>query len=371
MIDGAEAIRRFEAAGARLFVGVPDSLMKGFCNAIDTHADSARHIVAANEGGAVATGTGHFLATGRPAVVYMQNSGLGNAVNPLSSLTSPRVYGIPMVLLIGWRGEPGVQDEPQHGHQGAITKEQLDLLDIPVTVIGPDDDLSVFVDAYERAQTIGSPVALLVRKGTFAPPLAGERSIGLSRIDAIQQVVAALPQETAYVATTGFTGRELALLRDQRGEPWASDFLMVGSMGHAAAISLGLAVGSPDRVVCCLDGDGAVAMHMGTLAVIGAEDPANLLHLVLNNGVHESVGGQPSALRGVDVGALAESVGYASSAAVSSEPELTERLQEFRQGREGPVLIEVRIAPGSPDGLPRPSDFHQRARDMRKWLSGG
>ena len=368
MIEGAEAIRRLEAAGARLFVGVPDSLMKGFCSALDSAVEHGRHVVTANEGAAVAAAAGHFLATGRPAVVYMQNSGLGNAVNPLSSLTSARVYGIPMVLMIGWRGEPGVSDEPQHEHQGAITRGQLDLLDIPTTLLDADARPPVLEEVYRGAVEAGGPVAILVRKGAFDSPPETDPVEGLRRLDAIEIVVDRLPDDTAFVATTGFTGRELALLRDKRGESWASDLLMVGSMGHASAIALGLALADPGRTVCCLDGDGALVMHMGSLAAIGAEQPANLVHVILNNGVHESVGGQPSALRNVDLPALARSVGYVAAVGVSTAADLTEALTD---PLPGPTLIEVKVVAGTVDGLPRPSDFHQRIEDMRAWLSGG
>lgn len=372
MLTGAEAIRCFEEGGTRLFVGVPDSLMKGFCNALDEHVEGARHVVTANEGLAVATAAGHFLATGEPAVVYMQNSGLGNAVNPLSSLTSSRVYGIPMVLLIGWRGEPGVSDEPQHGHQGEITPGQLELLDIPTTIIGPDSDGSVFEKSIDQARTARSPVALLVRKGTFEPLRETGNTGGLKRIEAIELLLDEMADDTAFVATTGYTGRELAMLREKRGESWASDFLMVGSMGHASAIALGVALADPSRPVCCLDGDGAAAMHMGALAVIGAEAPANLFHVVLNNRVHESVGGQPSALRHVDLPALARTVGYADAAAVSTLEQLTDRVRTFASAtQQGPTLIEVGLATGTVDGLPRPSDFDRRLTDMRSWLSRG
>jgi len=371
VIEGSDAIRRLETAGVRLFVGVPDSLMKGFCNALGSHTGESRHVVAANEGAAVATAAGHYLATGNPAVVYMQNSGLGNAVNPLSSLTSRRVYGIPMVLLVGWRGEPGVSDEPQHEHQGAITLDQLELLDIPVTVVGPDDDVTVFEDACLRAAANDGPVALLVRKGTFAVSADSDGVVGLTRFEAMKTVLDALPSDTAFVATTGFTGRELALLREKRGETWSSDLLMVGSMGHASAIALGLAIGSPKRLVCCLDGDGAVAMHMGTLAAIGAERPSNLVQVVMNNRVHESVGGQPSALRHVDLTALAMSVGYESAAVVSTGEELAERLRLAATGQAGPCLLDVRVGTGTVDGLPRPSEFRRRMADMREWLGAG
>jgi phosphonopyruvate decarboxylase len=368
VIEGAEAVRRLEAAGARLFVGVPDSLMKGFCSALDANVVQGRHVVTANEGAAVAAAAGHYLATGRPAVVYMQNSGLGNAVNPLSSLTSSRVYGIPMVLMVGWRGEPGVSDEPQHEHQGAITLRQLDLLDIPTTILDADSGPGALEDAYRRAIDGAGPVALLVRKGAFDGASEADPVEGLKRLDAIEVIVDQLPDDTAFVATTGYTGRELAMLREKREESWASDLLMVGSMGHASAIALGLALGDPGRTVCCLDGDGALVMHMGSLAAIGAEQPENLIHVVLNNGVHESVGGQPSALRNVDLLALARSVGYVDAFQVSTAAELAAAMTG---PLPGPRLVDVRVVPGTVDGLPRPSDFHQRMTDMRAWLSGG
>ena len=367
MVEGIQAIRAFETAGVRLFVGVPDSLMKGFCNALVSNDGPSENLVAANEGAAVAIAAGHYLATGHPAVVYMQNSGLGNAVNPLSSLASRRVYGIPMVLLIGWRGEPGVEDEPQHEHQGEITGPQLDLLEIPTLFAGPDDDVSVFVAACEKAVLVDGPVAVLVRKGTFASPPEIAAADGLTRLSAMEILIEHLPTDTAYVATTGYTGRELALLRAQRGERWSSDLLMVGSMGHASAIALGIALGSPGRLMCCLDGDGAVVMHMGTLAAIGAEQPTNLLHVVMNNGVHESVGGQPSALRDTDIPALARSVGYANALVAADRDELAAAAARARDHR-GPSLIEVRIGSGTVESLPRPSNLRQRVVDMRDWL---
>jgi phosphonopyruvate decarboxylase len=373
VIEGTEAVRAFEQAGVRLFIGVPDSLMAGFCAALQSLQPSAEHLVAANEGGAVAVAAGHYLATGRPAVVYMQNSGLGNAVNPLSSLASRRVYGIPMVLLIGWRGQHGVRDEPQHEHQGSITMEQLELLDIPTTVLGPDDSAEpVLEESVSRSLERNGPVAILVRKGTFAAPNEGSTLVsGFKRMKALKVIVETLPDETAYVATTGYTSRELALLRSERGQAWDRDLLMVGSMGHASALALGIAKSAPDRVVCCLDGDGAVAMHMGSMALIGLEQPPNLIHLVLNNGMHESVGGQPSALRAVDLVALAKAVGYQLATKARDADELRSELQAVLAGSEGPALIDVRIVSGTVEDLLRPGDFEERAKAMRAWLTGG
>jgi phosphonopyruvate decarboxylase len=372
VIEGVDAVRAFEAAGIRLFVGVPDSLMKGFCNALGTDDGPSKHLVAANEGAAVATAAGHYLATGKPAVVYMQNSGLGNAVNPLISLASRRVYGVPMILLIGWRGEPGVNDEPQHGHQGAITVDQLELLDVPATVIGPGDDVAtILAESVSGARSQDGPVAIVVRKGTFADPGPGTPIKGLNRMDALRVAVDTLPDRTAYVATTGYTGREMALVREERGDPWDRDLLMVGSMGHASALALGIAQAAPDRTVCCLDGDGAIAMHMGSMALIGLERPSNLIHLILNNGVHESVGGQPSALRSVDLSAMARSVGYISTATATDGSELATALENVLQNADGPSLIDVRIGSGTVENLPRPTDFKKRANAMRAWLTGG
>lgn len=365
MINGGDCIRQLVEAGARLFVGVPDSLMKGFCSRLDTEVTLAKHVVAANEGSAVAIAAGHQVATGLPAVVYMQNSGLGNAVNPLSSLTSTRVYGIPMLLIIGWRGEPGTVDEPQHDHQGAITLDQLRLLEIPTTIVGPEDDPGVFGSAFERATSASGPVALLVRAGVFDSPPQSTYEGGLKRARAIEILIEELPPDTAYVATTGFTARELASLRERRGERDSSDFLMVGSMGHAASIALGMALAQPDRLICCLDGDGAVAMHMGAMAVVSAEKPANLIHVVLNNGVHESVGGQRSALRGVDLAHVARGVGYGDAIEVGTATELRSCLVG---PPTGPLLLDVKITVGSLPDLPRSGGFRDRVSEMRGWL---
>jgi phosphonopyruvate decarboxylase len=270
--------------------------------------------------------------------------------------------------MIGWRGEPGVSDEPQHEHQGAITPDQLDLLDIPTVLLDADSNPDVLAEVFQQASESKGPVAVLVRKGAFDTPPEAVLTSGLRRLDAIEVILDRLPGDTAYVATTGFTGRELAMLREKRGESWSSDLLMVGSMGHASAIALGLALGDPERTVCCLDGDGALVMHMGSLAAIGAEQPENLIHVVLNNGVHESVGGQPSALRNVDLLTLARSVGYVDAAQAATAEELAEQLGASLRG---PRLLDVRVVPGTPDGLPRPSDFGRRLADMRAWLGSG
>lgn len=303
-----------QASGVTFFTGVPDSLLKSFC-AYLTDTCGANHMIAANEGGAVGLAAGHYLATGKPALVYMQNSGQGNAVNPLASLADPDVYSIPMVLLVGWRGEPGVKDEPQHVKQGKVTLSLFETLGIPTEVL-PDDEseaLELTRKMVERAKSEKRPVALVVRKGLFAeyklqnkvPDIAE-----LKREDAIQGILSPLPDDAVIVSTTGMISREVYETRERLGQGHARDFLTVGSMGHAIMIALGIAKAQPTRKVICLDGDGASIMHLGNMAICGQSGCSNLTHIVLNNAAHDSVGGQPTVGGKIDFEKIAEELGY-------------------------------------------------------------
>lgn len=327
--------------GIDFFAGVPDSLLKNFCAVLSARLDSRHNIIAANEGGAVGLAAGHYLATGRPACVYMQNSGEGNAVNPLASLMDGDVYGLPALLVIGWRGEPGVKDEPQHAKQGKITLSLLDCLGIPYSVLS--DDESVASDQIADALAVinaGGVYALVVRKGTFSAPeavSAAEPSAAadvpeLSRESAIQAVAAALGPQDIVVSTTGMISRELFEYRASAGMGHGHDFLTVGSMGHASQIALGIALERPDRRVCCFDGDGAVLMHMGSMAIVGQSGASNYVHIVFNNGAHDSVGGQPTVGLAVDLCAVARAVGYRSAVRVSNAAELRSALPGLLSG---------------------------------------
>ena len=296
------------------FTGVPDSLLKSFC-AYVTDNCGENHVIAANEGGAVGLAAGHYLATGKLALVYMQNSGQGNAVNPLCSLADPDVYSIPMVLLVGWRGEPGVKDEPQHVKQGKVTVSLFETLDIPTEIL-PDDDESaadVTRKMIERARAESRPVALIVRKGLFAEYKLQNKKpdiAALPREQAIEGVIRALPEEAVVVSTTGMISREVYETRERLGQDHSRDFLTVGSMGHASMIALGIAKAQPNRKVYCLDGDGASIMQMGNMAIVGQSECANLTHIVFNNAAHDSVGGQPTVGYDIDLSRIAESCGY-------------------------------------------------------------
>ena len=296
------------------FTGVPDSLLKSFC-AYVTDTCGENHVIAANEGGAVGLAVGHYLATGKLALVYMQNSGQGNAVNPLCSLADPDVYSIPMVLLVGWRGEPGVKDEPQHVKQGKVTIALFETLGIPAEVL-PDDEataLELTRRMVDKAKTESRPVALIVRKGLFAEYKLQNKEEDIStlrREAAIEGALRALPDDAVVVSTTGMISREVYETRERLGQDHSRDFLTVGSMGHAIMIALGIAKAQPNRKVYCLDGDGASIMHMGNMAIAGQSGCENLTHIVFNNSAHDSVGGQPTVGGKIDLEKIAEELGY-------------------------------------------------------------
>lgn len=356
-------------AGIDYFAGVPDSFLKGLCDELYDRfgTDSPVHTVAHNEGGAIGLCAGHFLAAGKPALCYMQNSGLGNAVNPLTSLTDSRVYAIPCLLVIGWRGEPGVKDEPQHIKQGAVTLSQLDLLDIPYAILSSDTEEAAFRKAFSslrEALDAGKVAALVVRKGALTSdrhPVYGNDAI-LTREEAAAVILEAAGPSDCFVSTTGKLSREVFELREKRLEDHRRDFLTVGSMGHASMIALRIAEEKPDRRVWCLDGDGAVMMHLGSLPLIGRRAPRNLIHVVINNGAHETVGGMPVCSGALEIGALARAAGYPAIFRADSADSLRRVLSEAAS-QSGPVLLEIRCACGARSDLGRPTTTPLQNRD--------
>lgn len=359
MLDAGRTVAALDAAGVRFFTGVPDSLLKDLCAYVTDHVPAERHVIAANEGAAVALAAGFHLASGDLGLVYLQNSGIGNAVNPLLSLADPAVYGIPLLLLIGWRGEPGRADEPQHVKQGEVTLPLLAAMGIETAVLAADDGAAAAQIAAlaARARERGAPVALVARAGTFASyrlAAAAENPYPLGREQAVRAIADALPEEAVVVSTTGMASRELYEHRVARGQDPGRDFLTVGSMGHASQIALGIALARPGRRVVCLDGDGAAIMHLGALAIIGSRAPRALLHVVLNNGAHDSVGGQPTAGYTIDLPALALAAGYAGASRAEDSASLAIRLAAALTA-PGPHLLEVRVHPGARADLGRPS----------------
>lgn len=340
------------------FSGVPDSLLKSFCAYITDNADESRHFIAANEGSAVGLAAGYHLATGKIPLVYMQNSGIGNAVNPLLSLVDPDVYEIPVVLVIGWRGEPGVHDEPQHKKQGKVTLGLLEAMGIPYSVMSTDENelASQIAECYRYIGEKNAPYAFVVKKDTFAPyTLIKNEQVEaeMSREEAIEAVMLASDEREIFVSTTGMASRELYELRVKHGMGHEQDFLTVGSMGHASQIALSIALCKKDRHVTCIDGDGAVIMQMGGLTAIGTRKPANLRHVVINNGAHDSVGGQPTVALKIDIPAIARAAGYGKTVSVRTKAEL-ERALASRENVT--TLIEIRTRKGSRKDLGRPKE---------------
>lgn len=372
MQDAADLIERLAETGLDFYTGVPDSLLKNLCAGIQDRLPPQQHVIAANEGNAIAIAAGYHLATRKAGVVYLQNSGLGNAINPLASLADPEVYAIPMLLIIGWRGEPGIQDEPQHMKQGRITPGQLELLNIPWAELSAATDLdAVLSPLLQTMQQRSGPVALLVRKNTFnaytpqnkrAPSTAE-----LLREDALALILKLLHPEDRIVSTTGKTSRELYELRKARDES-PRDFLTVGSMGHASSIAFGVALGDSRRRVACIDGDGACLMHLGALPVIGAAKPANLIHILLNNAAHESVGGQPTVADQVDMLGLANACGYAIGLRATTVSEVEAAWSQLNSAA-GPALLEIMIRTGSRPGLGRPD--RSPAENKQAFMSYG
>jgi len=357
MIKPEEFYTALRANGVSFFAGVPDSLLKNLCSYVDEHSCAGEYLVTANEGNAIALAAGHYLATGKAGVVYMQNSGLGNAVNPLVSLTDPEVYCIPVLLIIGWRGEPGIKDEPQHVKQGRITTNQLKLLEIPVYILDAMSDVNaVLREVFVALQKRKSPVAILVRKDTFADyerqHRAKERST-LNREAALETLLSLANPKDIVISTTGKTSREVFEIRTARNER-QRDFLTVGSMGHASSLALGAALSKPERRVICLDGDGSLLMHMGAMPIIGSLKPKNFVHVLLNNASHESVGGQPTVADGINFNDVALACGYSHYHRATDTASLSKCWQQLAD-QEGPAMLEIIISKGSRSDLGRPT----------------
>ena len=360
-----------ERAGIDFFTGVPDSLLKGLCNELFDRfgTDGDSHVVAHNEGGAIALCAGHYLACGRPGLCYMQNSGLGNAVNPLASLMDPMVYGIPCLLVIGWRGEPGVKDEPQHVKQGMVTLSQLSILDIPYIILSQDTDDDTFEKDFANLLpelSRGKSAAIVVRKGALTTDRkpSYQNSNQLSRESAAEVILNATEPSDVIVSTTGKLSREIFELREKRGEDHSRDFLTVGSMGHAGMIALRISVEHPDRTIWCLDGDGAGLMHLGAFPVIGRRSPAHFIHVIINNGAHETVGGMPVCSGSLDFPSIAKAAGYLAVFSADHEAELASVLQQAREvSSAGPVMVEIHCSCSSRSDLGRPTTTPIQNRD--------
>ncbi len=359
MINTQKFYESLNRNGVDFYTGVPDSLLKDICSFISDNAPADKHIIAANEGGAVALAMGYYLATSKTPLVYMQNSGFGNTINPLLSLADPKVYSIPMLLVIGWRGEPDVKDEPQHVKQGEVSETLLKTLEIPYEVISDKTENidKLISDAAKHAKNNNGPFALLVRKGTFEPyslKTKTKTNFDLNREEAIIKSTKLLSDSDIIIATTGKTSRELFEYRARNNQGHHRDFLTVGGMGHANQIALGIALEKPNKTVYCFDGDGAALMQTGSLGIIGDLNLDNFKHIIFNNGAHDSVGGQPTIGFDISFGDIAKSFNYNKVFKIDKLKDFDSIFMDF-QKEKGPCLLEIIVNKGARKDLGRPT----------------
>ena len=349
-----------EVLGCDFYTGVPDSQIKALCNYLmNTYGiDEKHHIIAANEGNCIAIAAGYHLATGNVPVIYMQNSGEGNVINPAASLLNDKVYGIPSIFIIGWRGQPGIHDEPQHIFQGEITCKLLDLMDIDNFTIDKDTSINELKKIMEKYKTIlksGKQVAFVIKKGvlTYDEKTEYKNNNEMLREEIIEHIVN-VSEEDPIISTTGKASRELFEIRERNNQSHKYDFLTVGSMGHTSSIALGVAINKPNEKVWCIDGDGSVLMHMGAMGVVGSTNPNNLVHIVINNEAHETVGGMPTVTNTMDLVSIAKACGYSYAVSVDNFNNLDSELNKVKS-LDALSFIEIKSSIGARDDLGRPT----------------
>lgn len=359
MINSKKFFEKLEQSNIDFFVGVPDSLLSDFSAYITDNVSSLKHLITANEGNAIANAVGYNLASGKIPFVYLQNSGFGNIINPILSIADDKVYAIPMIIMMGWRGEPGVKDEPQHVRQGEVNEALLDAIQLPYTIIDKYSDIEIVIEkAINIANKFSKPYVILVRKDTFEKyKLKNDlkTSFNLNREDVVKIIVDTLKNDDIVVSTTGKTSRELFEYRESIGHGHDKDFLTVGGMGHTSSIALGIAIEKKDRNVYCLDGDGSLIMHMGALAINGSvKGLDNFKHIVINNGAHDSVGGQPTAGFQIDMVSIAKACGYSYATSADSVDSIKKSL-EILANHKGCGFLEIKVNKGARQNLGRPT----------------
>ena len=357
MIDTLEFYNYLLDNSIDFFAGVPDSLLANLCACIKTNSPKEKNVITANEGNAVAMAAGYHLSTGKIGCVYMQNSGEGNIVNPLLSLADEDVYSIPMLLIIGWRGEPGKHDEPQHVKQGKVTCSLLDAMGTKYVVLS-DNYKEELQAAIKYMREENKPYAIVIQKGLFSSfkIKAEENGCALTREDALKEIIKNLTDDDIIVSTTGKTSREIFEIREANRQGHSNDFLTVGSMGHTASIAYGVAIGT-EKNVWCIDGDGSFIMHMGGMGVIGSNIPVNFKYILNDNNAHESVGGQPTCSKYLDIPAIIKACGFNDVIVAETNEEIAHGIERLRN--ENGVAMVLHTKQGSRDDLGRPTTTPQ------------
>jgi len=365
MINPLEFYNAIKANGIEFFTGIPDSLLREFCFCIDENTSKSNHIISSNEGASIGLAIGYNLSTNKIPIVYLQNSGLGNIINPYTSLVHKSVFNIPVLFFIGWRGEPGVQDEPQHFFQGKITEDLLNLLEISFEVLEPETNRAInqLKNVVQKIKSTGQPHALLVKTKTFNKYDYKKTSSlpSLNREECIELLLSKIGKEDIVISTTGKTSRELYEI-SSKNKNTNPKFFTIGGMGHSSQIALGISNFSSKRVFC-LDGDGSIIMHMGSLGIIGQHSSGSLYHILFNNGTHESVGGQPSIGNNIDFKKLSNSLGYSSYYKVTTLKNLTEFFDNIEDTSSVPCFVEIQIESFSRNDLGRPGESPKKQKE--------
>ncbi|MCR5573679.1 MAG: phosphonopyruvate decarboxylase [Bacteroidaceae bacterium] len=367
MVNQQTLFQQLDKLGVKFFTGVPDSLLNDFCLYLVNNIPDGQHVMAANEGNAIAIAAGNYMATGNIPVVYMQNSGIGNATNPLLSLTHNYVYSIPMILVIGWRGDPAINDHAQHQKQGELTPVLMKDMDIPYEILDADETVvDKLAWALAKTKEISSPVALIAKKAILSQKDKKQTyadSKLMNREEAVAAVVDVLGEDAIYLGTTGRATREVHEQLKAHGVGEGHEWLNVGSMGHVSSVGLGLALAKPDKIIVVFDGDAAAVMHMGAMATNCRYKAGNMIHIVLNNGVNESVGGQPSAGYVINLTAVAEACGYRTMGHVVEAKEELQRVVRENQSDEMPLFIDVHVRQGIRSDMPKLNIDHKAQKE--------
>ena len=374
MVNLQSLFEALDRTGVKFFTGVPDSLLNDFCLYMMNNIPDSRHVMAANEGNAISIAAGNYMATGNIPLVYMQNSGIGNATNPLLSLTHDCVYGIPLIMVIGWRGDPSINDHAQHKKQGELTPVLMKDMDIPYEILDNDDTvIEKFTWAVNKAREISSPVALIAKKAILTQKEKKQvypESPLMNREEAVSAVIDVFGEDAVYLGTTGRATREVHEQLRMHGISEGHEWQNVGSMGHVSSVGLGLALALPDKRIVVFDGDAAVVMHMGSLATNCRYKASNLIHVVLNNGVNESVGGQQSAGQLIDLTGVAKSCGYRNVGhAIKTKEELQHVLKTL-PGNDMPTFVDVYVRQGIRPDMPKLNINHKEQKEaLMKYLN--
>ena len=355
MIKVDALINLLKKNNTNFFTGVPDSVLKELSSYLK---NKRNHIIATNEGAAVSIGIGHYLSTKKIPCIYMQNSGLSNALNPLISIAHKKVYSIPLILVIGWRGSPRIKDEPQHNVKGKITQQLLKLLNIKYTVLKSNKDFAKFDKQIKYAKKSKSIVACLIERGTLQKIIKSNSKKDFYNLDKeffLKKLLEELPSKSKVIASTGYNSRELMYLRKKFNFNNSKDFYMVGGMGHTSSVALGFSLSSKNKTFC-IDGDGSFLMHLGSIMTAGNFANKNFKYILLNNNTHDSVGGQSTNADNIDFDRLSKSLGFKKFYSIKKKQNLRKIIKNFIK-INSPSFLEVKVTNSKIKKLPRPDDL--------------